>query len=183
MWESGSGEVEFSRTPGAGTTVYLRDVGTVENGTDLITAYAHVDGKRTVYIPVTKRADASTLSVINAVKAAIPEFKKAVPDDVDVRLYEAQEDGVPVAVVVAIDNPGADGKKDCGVYFGATDPKAAGNRFGRMLLTAALVDARARGCATASGQASIVGGPIWAKLGFETVFMLDTFTRTEPADA
>ena len=106
-----------------------------------------------------------------------------VPDDVDVRLYEAQEDGVPVAVVVAIDNPGADGKKDCGVYFGATDPKAAGNRFGRMLLTAALVDARARGCATASGQASIVGGPIWAKLGFETVFMLDTFTRTEPADA
>jgi multidrug efflux pump subunit AcrB len=45
-----------------------------------------VNGRRTVYIPVTKRADASTLSVINAVKAAIPDFKKAVPDDVDVRL-------------------------------------------------------------------------------------------------
>ena len=29
---------------------------------------------------------ASTVSVIDAVKAAIPEFKKAVPDDVDVRL-------------------------------------------------------------------------------------------------
>src|SRR4030095_9158920 len=72
--------------PGAGTTVYLRDIGTVENGTDLITAYAHVNGKRTVYIPVTKRADASTLSVINAVKAAIPEFKKVVPDGVDVSL-------------------------------------------------------------------------------------------------
>jgi len=69
-----------------GTTVYLRDIGTIENGTDLITAYAHVNGRRTVYIPVTKRADASTVSVINAVKAAIPEFKKAVPDDVDVRL-------------------------------------------------------------------------------------------------
>src|ERR1039457_1079949 len=72
--------------PGSGTTVYLRDIGTIENGTDLITAYAHVNGRRTVYIPVTKRADASTVSVINAVKAAIPEFKKAVPDDVDVRL-------------------------------------------------------------------------------------------------
>src|SRR5664280_1708502 len=70
----------------SGTTVYLRDIGTIENGTDLITAYAHVNGRRTVYIPVTKRADASTVSVINAVKAAIPEFKKAVPDDVDVRL-------------------------------------------------------------------------------------------------
>src|ERR1700687_1073319 len=72
--------------PKAGTTVYLRDIGTIENGTDLVTAYAHVNGRRTVYIPVTKRADASTLSVINAVKAAIPDFKKAVPDDVDVRL-------------------------------------------------------------------------------------------------
>src|SRR5271165_4040640 len=72
--------------PGAGTSVYLRDIGTIENGTDIITAYAHVNGKRTVYIPVTKRADASTLDVINAVKAAIPNFKKAVPDGVDVRL-------------------------------------------------------------------------------------------------
>ena len=72
--------------PNPGTTVYLRDIGTIENGTDLVTAYAHVNGKRTVYIPVTKRADASTLAVINAVKAAIPQFKKAVPEDVDVRL-------------------------------------------------------------------------------------------------
>lgn len=72
--------------PGSGATVYLRDIGTIENGTDLITAFAHVNGRRTVYIPVTKRADASTLSVIDAVKAAIPDFKNAVPDDVDVRL-------------------------------------------------------------------------------------------------
>src|SRR5450631_2992610 len=72
--------------PVSGTTVYLRDIGTIENGTDIVTAYAHVNGKRTVYIPVTKRADASTLAVINAVKASIPNFKKAVPDGVDVRL-------------------------------------------------------------------------------------------------
>jgi multidrug efflux pump subunit AcrB len=72
--------------PVPGATVYLRDIGTIDNGTDLVTAYAHVNGKRTVYIPVTKRADASTLAVIDAVKAAIPEFKKAVPEDVDVRL-------------------------------------------------------------------------------------------------
>ncbi len=72
--------------PVSGASVYLRDIGTIENGTDLVTAYAHVNGKRTVYIPVTKRADASTLAVINAVKAAIPDFKKAVPEDVDVSL-------------------------------------------------------------------------------------------------
>ena len=72
--------------PVSGATVYLRDIGTIENGTDLISAYAHVNGKRTVYIPVTKRSDASTLAVINAVKAALPTFRKAVPEDVDVRL-------------------------------------------------------------------------------------------------
>src|SRR6202790_1217813 len=72
--------------PVAGATVYLRDIGTIENGTDIITAYAHVNGKRTVYIPVTKRADASTLSVIEAVKAAIPDFKRVMPGDTDVRL-------------------------------------------------------------------------------------------------
>src|SRR6202047_2827798 len=72
--------------PVSGTSVYLRDVGTIENGTDNVTAYAHVNGKRTVYIPVTKRADASTLAVINAVKAAIPSFKKSVTDGVGVRL-------------------------------------------------------------------------------------------------
>jgi multidrug efflux pump subunit AcrB len=85
----GGNLAELLSTPmrvGAGTSVYLRDVGTIENGTDIISAYAHVNGKRTVYIPVTKRADASTLAVINAVKAAIPSFKSVVPDGVDVRL-------------------------------------------------------------------------------------------------
>jgi multidrug efflux pump subunit AcrB len=72
--------------PVSGTTVYLRDIGTIENATDVVTAYAHVNGRRTVYIPVTKRADASTLAVIQAVKAALPDFKKVLPEDVDVRL-------------------------------------------------------------------------------------------------
>jgi multidrug efflux pump subunit AcrB len=72
--------------PVSGTSVYLRDIGTIENGTDIVTAYAHVNGKRTVYIPVTKRADASALAVIDAVRAALPSFKKVLPDDVEVRL-------------------------------------------------------------------------------------------------
>jgi multidrug efflux pump subunit AcrB len=72
--------------PVAGSTVYLRDIGTIESSTDLVSAYAHVNGRRTVYIPVTKRSDASTLAVIAAVKAAIPRFRAAVPEDVDVSL-------------------------------------------------------------------------------------------------
>ena len=71
---------------GSGPTVYLRDIGVVENGTDIVSGYAHVNGRRTVYIPVTKRADASTLDVIKRVRAAIPTFRNAVPEDVDIRL-------------------------------------------------------------------------------------------------
>ena len=71
---------------GSGPTVYLRDIGIIENGTDIVTGYAHVNGRRTVYIPVTKRADASTIDVIQRVRAAIPTFKNAVPEDVEIRL-------------------------------------------------------------------------------------------------
>ncbi|MFL6446986.1 MAG: efflux RND transporter permease subunit [Bryobacteraceae bacterium] len=69
-----------------GPTVYLRDIGTVADATDILTAYAHVNGKRTVYIPVTKRASASTLAVINEIKAALPDLKKLLPEDMDIRL-------------------------------------------------------------------------------------------------
>jgi multidrug efflux pump subunit AcrB len=84
--------------PGSGTSVYLRDIGAVDNGTDIVTAYAHVDGRRTVYIPVTKRSDASTLAVISAVKAALPVFKKAIPDGVDVQLAFDQSGYVSHAI-------------------------------------------------------------------------------------
>jgi multidrug efflux pump subunit AcrB len=84
--------------PGSGTSVYLRDIGAVDNGTDIVTAYAHVDGRRTVYIPVTKRSDASTLAVISAVKTALPVFKKAIPDDVDVQLAFDQSGYVSNAI-------------------------------------------------------------------------------------
>jgi len=50
-------------------TIFIRDVGSVEDGADIQTGYALVNGRRTVYIPVTKRADASTLAVVQAVKA------------------------------------------------------------------------------------------------------------------
>ncbi len=68
-----------------GQNVYLRNVATVADSTDVPTGYALVNGRRAVYIVVTKRADASTLSVVNEVKKNIPEFKKVIPSDIDVR--------------------------------------------------------------------------------------------------
>src|SRR5262245_40637172 len=71
---------------GNGPTVYLRDVGTISDTTDIIVGYAHVDGKRTVYIPVTKRADASTLDVIGNVRRALPAMRSVAPEDVRIDL-------------------------------------------------------------------------------------------------
>ena len=65
-------------------TIFIRDVGSVEDGADIQTGYALVDGRRTVYIPVTKRADASTLAVVQAVKANLPRFQSVLPDDIEV---------------------------------------------------------------------------------------------------
>lgn len=69
---------------GAGANVYVRDIGTVENGSDILTGYGLVNGRRTVYIPVTKRSDASTLDVVSRVKTELPKFQALVPDDIKV---------------------------------------------------------------------------------------------------
>ncbi len=70
---------------GAGPTVYLRDVGSVKDSSDILTSYALINGKRSVYIPVTKRADASTIAVVNRVKAELPRFRSLIPEDINIK--------------------------------------------------------------------------------------------------
>jgi multidrug efflux pump subunit AcrB len=69
---------------GAEGSVFVRDVGEISDGSDLVTSIALVNGRRTVYMPVTKRSDASTLSVVDLVKANLSKFKAACPDDINV---------------------------------------------------------------------------------------------------
>jgi multidrug efflux pump subunit AcrB len=69
---------------GTGPTVYLRDIGTVADSNDVVVGYAQVNGKRTVYIPVTKRADASTLDVVRSIRQALPAMQAVAPEDVKI---------------------------------------------------------------------------------------------------
>ncbi len=64
--------------------VFVRDIGEVSDGSDTTYSIAIVNGKRTVYMPVTKRSDASTLSVVELVKQNLPKFKAACPEDINV---------------------------------------------------------------------------------------------------
>jgi multidrug efflux pump subunit AcrB len=67
-----------------GENVYLRDVAQIEDSSDIPSGYALVNGKRAVYILVTKRADASTLSVVREVRKNLPKMQAAIPEDIEV---------------------------------------------------------------------------------------------------
>ena len=81
--------------------VYLRDVGYIQDSADAPAGYALVNGRRAVYILATKRADASTISVINNIKNALPKMKEALGEDgkgIDVRFEFDQSPYVTRAV-------------------------------------------------------------------------------------
>ncbi|MDZ4686839.1 MAG: efflux RND transporter permease subunit [Planctomycetaceae bacterium] len=67
-----------------GPPVYLRDIGSIEDSTDLPTGYALINGRRAVYILATKRAEASTMSVIDEIKKALPTMQAELPEDIKV---------------------------------------------------------------------------------------------------
>jgi len=86
--------------------VFVRDVATIADGSDVVTSYADVNGRRTVYIPVTKRADASTLSVVKLVKENLPKFQAAVPDGVTVS-YEFDQSPYVTGAISSLTLEGA----------------------------------------------------------------------------
>jgi multidrug efflux pump subunit AcrB len=70
--------------PGPGPTVLLGDVARVEDSGDVVSNVALVNGRDTVYMPITKRPDASTLDVVANLKQALPRMRAQVPDDVHI---------------------------------------------------------------------------------------------------
>ena len=67
-----------------GVPILVKDVARVADASDVTVDYALINGKRSVYIPVVKTADASTWSVVQALKARIPEMQSLLPDDVKI---------------------------------------------------------------------------------------------------
>jgi multidrug efflux pump subunit AcrB len=63
-------------------TVFMRDVATIEDGADVTQGYTLINGKRSVYLPITKSSTASTWDVVQNLKKALPRFQALVPPDV-----------------------------------------------------------------------------------------------------
>ncbi|HEY4148574.1 MAG TPA: efflux RND transporter permease subunit, partial [Chitinophagaceae bacterium] len=65
-------------------TVFIHDIGKVADASDVTVDYALVNGKRSVYIPVVKTADASTWDVVKTLKGRLAEMQSLLPEDVRV---------------------------------------------------------------------------------------------------
>lgn len=66
------------------STVFIHDVATVADASDVTVDYALVNGKRSIYIPVVKTAEASTWGVVQSLKAKLPEMQSLLPEDVHI---------------------------------------------------------------------------------------------------
>jgi multidrug efflux pump subunit AcrB len=69
---------------GAGAAVYMSDVASVSDTSDILAGYGLLNGNRTIYIPVTKRPDASTITVVNEVRQNLDRFQSLLPGDIKV---------------------------------------------------------------------------------------------------
>ncbi len=71
-------------TTNGSAAVFIHDVATVADAADVTVDYALINGKRSVYIPVVKTADASTWAVVQSLKSKLPEMQSLLPDDVNI---------------------------------------------------------------------------------------------------
>jgi len=62
-----------------GATIYLSDVAHVRDGWAVQQNVVRTDGNRSVLLTIIKNGNASTLDVVNQVKAALPEIRRAAP--------------------------------------------------------------------------------------------------------
>src|SRR6476646_8171223 len=102
---------DFGNIPlfkGGVQNLYLRDIATVEDAADITTGYALVNGKRSIYLPITKSADASTWEVVQNLKKALPRFQSLLPPDVKLS-YEFDQSVYVINAVKSLVTEGAIG--------------------------------------------------------------------------
>jgi GNAT superfamily N-acetyltransferase len=101
-----------------------------------------------------------------------PDMARALQQLPGVVLHVARVDGRPASVVGTHDFGG-----DTCILFVATAPEARGRGLATRLMVLALHDARDRGATTTSLQATKMGYPVYAKLGYRDLGALQMWER------
>ena len=73
-----------------GTVIYLRDVAHVRDGYPPQTNMVRMEGHRAVLMSVLKTGSASTLNIVDSIKAMMPEVKAGLPSDLHISLLADQ---------------------------------------------------------------------------------------------
>lgn len=85
-----------------GTTVYVRDVAQVRDGAQAQTNIVRRDGERGLLMTVLKNGGASTLDIIDAIKAELPKALRALPEDITVTPLADQSVFVSAAIASVV---------------------------------------------------------------------------------
>jgi multidrug efflux pump subunit AcrB len=80
------------------TTVRLSDVAHVRDGWAVQQNIVRADGRRSVLLTIIKNGNASTLDVVNRIKAALPDIQKAAPPGMNIQLLFDQSVFVQSAI-------------------------------------------------------------------------------------
>ncbi len=91
-----------------GQNVYLRDVATIQDDTDITYGYALVNGQKAIHLPIIKKDTGSTLTVVADVNKSLETFRAAVPPDVKIT-FEFDESPTVVHAVESVATEGAIG--------------------------------------------------------------------------
>ena len=91
-----------------GQNVYLRDVATIQDDTDITYGYALVNGQKAIHLPIIKKDTGSTLTVVADVHKSMEKFRNAVSKDVKIS-FEFDESPTVVHAVESVATEGAIG--------------------------------------------------------------------------
>ena len=91
-----------------GQNVYLRDVATIQDDTDITYGYALVNGEKAIHLPIIKKDTGSTLAVVADVHKSMQKFRDAVSNDVKIS-FEFDESPTVVSAVKSVATEGAIG--------------------------------------------------------------------------
>ncbi len=95
-----------------GQNVYIRDVATIQDDTDVTYGYALVNGRKSVYLPIIKKDTGSTLAVVENTRKSLSLFHSVIPreyrDKVKIS-FEFDESPTVLSAIESVATEGAIG--------------------------------------------------------------------------